>query len=218
MGPSGILSVIDAGDALEDQLAAGQLFLVGSPQAGSMTITRHRGIDAIQLVSRASPYALGREVDSLLINTPFLEWTWAASTFPGDRLGLVFMAGLAAPTAAGPRDDLANEVFDLEMPPVEYLLVARWRRQDGPPGPAAHDAGQPRVGWMTARTGGEDFGLWHNDGVDLLSAIRSLWPEADAESLHIRYVAAAILPHEERASGAAAQPSQAMLGTLTLHR
>lgn len=210
MGPSGVLTILEASADLETQLAAGDIYLSGSPPRTSLGITRHRGETAIRMAAAGRPYAIARNVDSLLLNSPFVEWRWAAQRFEQPRLPVFVVVGLSYPHASANPDDLADDILDISLPESDLLLVGYWSR---PPttGHALsyHDADQ-RVGFVSIRQGDADFGLWHTDGMDVLDATRQLWPGAIVADLHVRFVALAAAPSET--------PDAALISYLSLHR
>lgn len=210
MGPSGSLRVIDATADLGDQLERGELFLVGSRPDGAFGLTRHREQAAIRITAGDWPFGIAREVDSLLVNTPYLEWSWAAQRFSSDRLPVLILAGLSRIDEDAAPSDLTDDLIGLEMPPVNYLLVGYWARSAHGVPDVALDPSSPATGLIRVRDGEPDFGQWHRDGMDLLHATRELWPQARPEGLHVRFVAVAV--------ASSAEDDGALLSELSLHR
>lgn len=210
MGPSGSLAVLDARADLNAQIDRGELFIAGHRHKGAFSLTRHRGEPAIRLTAGAHPFAIAREIDSLLLNTPFLEWTWSAPRIVSARLPILILAGLARIDDDSGQSDLSEEVTGLELPDIDYLLIGEWTPSDAAPGTAQRHPTVDNVGLITVRQSGPDFGLWHVDGIDLYATASRLWPASNASELHIRFVALAILP--------SAHDESALISQLTLHR
>ncbi|MEQ8665924.1 MAG: hypothetical protein RIC16_09375 [Rhodospirillales bacterium] len=210
MGPSGVLPILAPSNDLERAVGNREILVAGLPASGALTITRHLGEDAISMRPAARGYAIGRSVDSLLVTTPYVEWTWAALTPAEAGLPIIIAAGLADPASDDRREDLAYAAFGIELPSVDYLVAAVWTRDlTAAPGVSLM-ANEPHVGILQTRRGFSGSTAWYRDGVDLESVVRQLWPDADVYGLHVRFVAV-IVPAGDR-------NARALLGELSLHK
>lgn len=212
MGPSGILPILEASSDLERAVADGDLFVSGSPGRGALSITRHVGIDAIAFRSGRRAFAIGRSVDSLLINTPYVEWTWSDELAVDDKAASVAIAvGLADPATDDDRTDLADAAFGVELPAIDYLVVAARSRDPAGESAPSRSPERPRIGLVGLSGNETGPDEWSRDGIDLENLVRQLWPTADVYRLHVRYVAVIVPANRER-------QSRALLGELSLHR
>lgn len=197
--PEGRLTVMSGGqDVAVDAPPEDWLITLGDASAdplGRQALSRVTigGVDALELFSSRLPTIAVREIDAMMLATPYLKWSWHMSDHGQGihpiRLVVGFQGGL--PEGGAPSRLGSN------LPPHDRALALVWsdtmlRRGAFNLPPLDRPWEAPLY---TVRGGRENARNWHQEVVDLADLYAKAWPDDDRRKVRVAFIGMAAAPH-----------------------
>lgn len=169
----------------------------GTPKPLS-TVTL-QGVPAVELESTDAVTIAARQVDAMMLATPFLSWSWNLSDHGQGvhpmRIVVGFQGGAGAD---GTVDPLGGE-----LPTHDRALALIWGdtmlRRGTLSLPGADQPTQAPL--YTVRGGRENTRQWWLETVDLSQLYAQAWPGDDFKSVHITFIGIAAAPRTPAVRG-----------------
>lgn len=200
-GPEGQLTIMGNGTALNldapprDWIISGG----GEDRASAITSVNRDGVAALEIRSGPERVIVVRQVDAMLLATPFLSWTWNLSNHGAGihpvRLVVGFKGG-------APEDSETTNQGD-GLPEHDRAIVLAWgdtalKRGTLSLPPPERPFEAPVY---TVRGGRENTRRWWNDAVDLSDLYTKAWPNDNSRHARIAFIGLAAAPSTKPVRG-----------------
>ncbi len=189
VGPEGFLEILGPTDRFATNLEDGTWLRLGDMARGRLAVTKTGPAENVFVRAGPKGFSLLRPVDTRLLATPFLAWSWNPETLTdADHPAAIVVGFMSSPQHLdedryGYLDTLPNTL------PVNRLLEIRWAASALKRGHQTI-SGDPENNTTiyVARGGRENTGRWWRDGVELSKVYETAWPQDRLRDVRITFV------------------------------